>query len=91
MSEQYNMPDLGLFGKRCIIPTGYSSRPFVYRILNSGVRSNTWCEVPLTVQSERTPKWHKDMEEVIYVVLDTLINEESRILKVALKDAEVME
>lgn len=91
MSEDYKMPPLGLFDKRCIIPTGYSARPFVYRILNSGVMSNSWCEVPLTVQSKRDTKWHKDTEEIIFVVLDTLIDERSQIIRVALKDVEIME
>lgn len=84
------MPPIGLFGRRCRILTGYSKKPMVYRILNDGVRSNTWSEVPLIYQTEREQTQHDYFEEVVYVVLDTLIDERSRILKVAQKDIELL-
>lgn len=89
--KPYNMPPLGLFGKRCKIPTGMSGRQFVYRIIKSGVRSNAWSEIPLTYQTESRPTRHDETEEIIFVVLDTLIDDKSRILRVALKDVELME
>lgn len=88
---KYNMPPLGLFGKRCRISTGYDKRPFVYRIVNSGWMSNTWSEPPITYQSERNPVRHDHSENILIVVLDTLINENSRLLRVALKDVELMD
>lgn len=87
----YNMPPLGLFGKRCRILTGYDKRPFVYRIVNSGLMSNTWCEPPITYQSERNPVRHDHRENVLIVVLDTLIDDNSRLIRVALKDVELMD
>lgn len=87
----YNMPPLGLFGKRCRILTGYDKRPFVYRIVNSELISNTWCEPPITYQSEKNPVRHGYRENVLIVVLDTLVNENSRLIRVALKDVELMD
>ena len=62
-----------LFGKYCFIDTpwiaGANTR---YRILGSGVRSNTWCEVPVTGRSELVK--HDHLEEVVFVVLDTLVS-----------------
>lgn len=83
---EYTMLPRDLFGRRCTIPTGYSAKPMVYRILHNGVRSNTWSEVPLTYQTESEQTHHDYFEEVVFVVLDTLINEHSRILRVARKD-----
>ena len=87
----YNMPTLGLFGKRCRILTGYDKKPFVYRIVNSELISNTWCEQPITYQSERNPIRHDYIENVLIVVLDTLISEDSRLIRVALKDVELID
>lgn len=86
----YNMPQVDLFGRRCIIANGYSSRPFVYRIVNSGVVSNAWCEPPLTVDSERNPIRHDFLTEILIVVCDTLIDENSKLVRVARKDVELM-
>ena len=80
-----------LFGKRCLIPTGYDKRPFVYRILSSDATSNTWIEPPITYQSERNPVRHDHSEPVLFVVLDTLISDQSRIIRVARKDAEIID
>ena len=90
-SSKYNQPPKGLFGRYCIIPYGMSKEPFIYRIVNSGVRSNTWIEPPIMHPSVKHPVQHDNMEDVIYVVCDTLINEGSKILKVALKDVELIE
>ena len=90
MAEKYNMPRVGLFGRRCIIPNGYSARPFVYRIVNSGTESNTWSEPPLTYQSEHNPVHHDHFEEILIVVCDTLIDEKSKLVRVARKDVKLM-
>lgn len=60
------------------------------RIVNSGTRSNCWCEVPLTYQSERNLVHHDYYTEVLIVVIDTLIDERSRLIRVARKDVELM-
>lgn len=88
MSE-YNMPPLGLFGKRCKIPTGIYGEPFVYRIVNDGINSNGWCGVPLMCGSK--PTLHNDHEEILIVVSDTLTNDDSRLIRVAKKDVEIMD
>ena len=88
----YNMPDKDLFGKRCIIPYGMSAKPFVFRIVDSGIKSNYWSEVPLTARTESNPVIHGDqIEDVLIVVLDTLIDEKSRLLRVALKDVKIFD
>lgn len=81
---EYTMPEL--FGRRCKIRTGYSGKEMVYRVLNNGVRSNTWSDVPLTYQTESEPTKHDHFEDIAFVVLDTLIDDKSRILRVAVKD-----
>lgn len=90
MSDEYNMPTIGLFGRRCLIPNGYDKRPFVYRIVNSGIVSNGWCEPPLTYQSEHNVILHDHSEPILIVVCDTLIDENSKLIRVALKDVELM-
>jgi hypothetical protein len=90
MSE-YNMPPIDLFGKRCRIKhVSDLERGFVYRIVNSGVRSNCWKELPLGRYGNEAIR-HDTIEDVVYVVCDTLINEDSKIEKVALKDIEIMQ
>ena len=88
MSE-YNMPPLGLFGKRCKIPTGIYGEPFVYRIVNDGINSNSWCEVPLMGGSK--PTHHNYGEDILIVVSDTLINDDSQLIRVAKKDVEIID
>ena len=87
---KYNMPSIGLFGRRCIIPNGYDSRPFVYRIVNSEWQSNTWSETPLTYYSENNPVIHDHSEDILIVVCDTLIDEKSKLVRVALKDVQLL-
>lgn len=90
MSE-YNMPPIDLFGKRCRIKhVSDLERGFVYRIVNSGVRSNCWKELPLGRYGNEAIQ-HDTMEDVVYVVCDTLIDEGSKIERVALKDIEIMQ
>lgn len=89
--DRYNMPPKGLFGKRCRIKhCSNLKRGFVYRIVNDGVRSNAWRELPLG-RFGKEPVLHDTFEEVVFVVCDTLIDESSKIEKVALKDIEIIE
>jgi len=77
-----------LFGKYCYIDTPWiAGKNTIYRIVNSGVRSNAWVEVPISGREEVV--LHDYQEDVIFVVLDTLISEDSRIKRVALKDVEI--
>jgi len=90
MSE-YNMPPIDLFGKRCRIKhVSDLERGFVYRIVNSGVRSNCWKELPLGRYGNELIH-HDTMEDIVYVVCDTLIDEMSKIERVALKDIEIIQ
>lgn len=90
MSE-YNMPPIDLFGKRCRIKHVLDlERGFVYRIVNSGVRSNCWKELPLGRYGDEAIL-HDTMEDVVFVVCDTLIDELSKIECVALKDIEIIQ
>ena len=89
--SDYKMPEIGLFGKRCIIPHGISGTPFVYRIVNSGTLSNAWSELPLTYQSENNLTLHDYSTEVLIVVCDTLIDEKSKLVRVARKDVKLID
>lgn len=87
---EYRFSKDPLFGKYCYIDTPWiAGKNTIYRIISSGVRSNAWVEVPISGRKEVV--LHDYQEEVIFVVLDTLICEESRIMKVALKDVEYNE
>ncbi len=90
MGETYNMPLLGLFGKRCRIKhVSNMEEGFVYRIVSSGIRSNTWKELPLgRVPNENVR--HNYIEDVLIVVCDTLIDDCSKLERVRLKDVEIM-
>lgn len=80
-----------LFGKRCAIPTGMSERPFIYRILSSDTESNAWSEPPITASSERNLVRHDYYEQILFVVMDGIIDETSRILRVARKDVKIID
>ena len=78
-----------LFGRYCYIDTPWiAGKRTRYRILGSGVRSNTWCEIPVTGRTD--PVRHSKTEEVVFVVLDTLVGDDSIIRRFALKDIEVI-
>ena len=82
---EYRFSKDPLFGKYCYIDTPWiAGKNTIYRIVNSGVRSNTWCEVPVTGRTEQVI--HNYSEDIVFVVLDTLIDEYSRIMRFALKD-----
>lgn len=80
-----------LFGRYCEIPTGQSAKPFIYRIISSDTRSNGWSEIPLTYNTETQPIIHDYSEDILFVVSDGIIDETSRIIRVALKDVKLKE
>ena len=91
MSSEYNMPPKGLFGKRCLIKHVFNMEEgFVYRIVSSGMRSNSWKEPPLG-RYKNENVLHDYMEDVLIVVCDTLIDEHSKLERVALKDVRIMD
>ena len=79
-----------LFGKYCYIDTPWiAGKNTIYRIVNSGVRSNAWVEVPVKGRAEAVT--HDHHEDVVFAVLDTLISEDSKIKKFALKDVVIVD
>ena len=85
---EYRFSKDPLFGKYCYIDTPWiAGKNTIYRIVNSGVRSNAWVEVPISGREKVV--LHDHQEDVVFVVLDTLISEDSRIKKVALKDVKI--
>lgn len=77
-----------LFGRYCYIDTPWiAGKKTRYRIIGSGVRSNAWCEIPVTGRTELIH--HDNMEEVVFVVLDTLVSDDSIIRRFALKDVDL--
>ena len=92
MNERYNMPPIDLFGKRCRIKhVSDLERGFVYRIVDSGTRSNCWKELPLGRYGNENVNHGTQTEEVLIVVCDTLIDENSKLERVALKDVAIMD
>ena len=85
---EYRFSKDPLFGKYCYIDTPWiAGKRTIYRIVRSGVRSNAWVEVPIGGREKVV--LHDYQEDVIFVVLDTLISEDSTIMRVALKDVEI--
>ena len=91
MRDTYNMSPLGLFGKRCRIKHVLNMKEgFVYRIVNDGIFSNVWKELPFgRIPHENVS--HSYGEEILIVVCDTLIDDYSKLERVRLKDVEIMD
>ena len=86
----YRRADDELFGKYCYIDTPWiAGKHTIYRIIRSGVRSNSWCEVPINGLTKRV-NHGEHTEDIVFVVLDTLIDEDAEIMGVALKDVEII-
>ena len=87
----YRRADDQLFGKYCYIDTPWiAGEKTIYRIIRSGVRSNAWCEVPVNKLTKKV-NHGEHSEEIVFVVLDTLIDEYTEIMRFALKDVEIIE
>ena len=86
----YRRADDELFGKYCYIDTPWiAGKHTIYRIIRSGVRSNSWCEVPINGLTKKVN--HGELtEDIVFVMLDTLIDEDAEIIRVALKDIEII-
>ena len=86
----YRRADDELFGKYCYIDTPWiAGKHTIYRIIRSGVRSNSWCEVPINGLTKKV-NHGEHTEDIVFVVLDTLIDEDAEIMGVALKDVEII-
>lgn len=78
-----------LFGRYCYIDTPWiAGKKTRYRIIGSGAFSNAWYEIPFTGGGE--PVIHAKQEEIVFVVLDTLVGDDSVIRRFALKDVELI-
>ena len=87
----YKRADDQLFGKYCYIDTPWiAGKHTIYRIIRSGVRSNSWCEVPVNGRTEKV-NHGEHTEEIVFVALDTLIDENIKIMRFALKDVEIID
>lgn len=92
MAETYNMPEKGLFGKRCRIQHVCNMKDgFIYRIVDSGTRSNCWKELPLGRCGNENVNHGTQTEDILIVVCDTLIDDTSKLERVALKDVVLMD
>ena len=79
-----------LFGKYCYIDTPWiAGKKTKYRIIGSGTASNTYSEVPVTGYNK--PVMHEEFEEIVFVVLDTLVSDSSKIERFALKDVVIID
>ena len=86
----YRRADDELFGKYCYIDTPWiAGKHTIYRLIRSGVRSNSWCEVPINGLTKKV-NHGEHTEDIVFVVLDTLIDEDAEIMRVALKDIEII-
>lgn len=82
-----------MFGQYVRIPTGYSGEPHIYKVV-SLFQSNTYCDVPIVAASVPVP--HKkeftgldSLEHVLNVIHCGI--DESKVIRVALKDCEIVE
>ena len=74
-----------MFGRYCRIPTGASGNMHVYKIV-SRIYSNSYCDVPLMVQSKET--LHNHLVPVLLVIHCGI--DESEVQRVALSDCEIV-
>ena len=83
--------DIGeLFGSYCLIESGNRHSKYRYRIIRSGLKSRIWSETPLSYERVYHPNRHDDVEDVLFVVLDEEISENSKVVRVRLKDVELI-
>lgn len=73
-----------MFGRYCEIATDFSRGLHYYKIVGL-IASNSYCDIPLTNQSE--PIWHKDIVDVLLVIHCGI--DETRVQRVALSDCKV--
>lgn len=73
-----------MFGRYCEIETNFSRGLHYYKIV-SLIESNSYCDIPLTYQSE--PIWHKDVVPALLVIHCGI--DETRVQRVALSDCKV--
>lgn len=90
--SDFNMSPKGLFGKYCKIAYGYArfndgkQQYHVYKII-SNFRSNKYSDVPLVYQTENNPTVHDEIVDVVNVIHCGI--DESKVIRVALKDIEL--
>lgn len=88
MSE-FVLPEGDVFGRYCKIAYGFPRNGkqdyHRYKCIQR-FKSNTWCEVPLTYQTENNPKNHQEMTDVMNVIHCGI--DETKVLRVAIKDVE---
>lgn len=73
-----------MFGRYCEIETNFSRSLHIYKIV-SLIESNSYCDIPLTYQSE--PICHKDIVPVLLVIHCGI--DETRVRRVALSNCKV--
>lgn len=73
-----------MFGRYCKIETNFSRSLHIYKIVGL-IESNSYCDIPLTNQSE--PIWHKDIVPILLVIHCGI--DETRVQRVALSDCKV--
>ena len=74
-----------MFGRYCRIPTDTSGNMHVYKIV-SRIKSNGYCDVPLTAQSKAT--FHNKIVPVLLVIHCGI--DESKVQRVPLSDCEII-
>lgn len=73
-----------MFGRYCEIATDFSRGLHIYKIVGL-IESNSYCDMPLTNQSE--PIWHKDIVPVLLVIHCGI--DETKVQRVALSNCKV--
>ena len=73
-----------MFGRYCEIATNFSRGLHYYKIVGL-IESNSYCDIPLTYQSE--PICHKDVVPVLLVIHCGI--DETRVQRVALSNCKV--
>lgn len=73
-----------MFGRYCKIETNFSRNLHIYKIVGL-IESNSYCDIPLTYQSE--PIYHKDIVPVLRVIHCGI--DETRVQRVALSDCKI--
>ena len=75
-----------MFGQYAKIPTGYSEDLHIYKIITR-FQSNSYCDVPIIGLRDST--LHEEVTDVLNVIHCGV--DESKVIRVALKDCEIIE
>lgn len=85
MNSDFQLSGCDVFGRYVKIPTGYSKELHIYKVIQK-LKSNYYCDVPLTYDSENNCHTHSELTDVLNVIHCGC--DENKVVRVAMKDVK---